>query len=173
MLTNACSMWIDWFSWFFRKDVSFHFGPKQKASFESLKGSMVEVGTLAYFDKSASTKAVADASPVGLRAVLMQKHDGAWVSICYASRNLTEWEQKFSQTEKEALALVGHARGTTHTFMVTNHKPFEVTYGPRSKPSARIERWVIRLQPYDFWVVYAPGQSMWLIPSHACLARTT
>ena len=32
-------------------------------------------------------------------------------------------------------------------------------YGPRSKPSARIERWVIRLQPYDFRVVYAPGQS--------------
>ena len=55
-----------------RKDVSFHFGPEQEASFESLKRSMVEAGTLAYFDKSASTKVVADASPVGLGAVLMQ-----------------------------------------------------------------------------------------------------
>ena len=43
--------------------------------------------------------------------------------------------------------------------LVTNHKPLEVIYGPRSKPCARIERWVIRLQTYDFRVVYAPGQS--------------
>jgi len=43
--------------------------------------------------------------------------------------------------------------------LVTDHKPLEVIYGPRSKPCARIERWVIRLQPYDFRVVYAPGQS--------------
>ena len=54
-----------------RKDVLFHFGPEQKASFESLKQSMAEAGTLAYFDKRASTKVVADASPVGLGAVLM------------------------------------------------------------------------------------------------------
>ena len=42
---------------------------------------------------------------------------------------------------------------------MTDHKPLEVIYGLRSKPSARIERWVIHLQPYDFWVMYAPGQS--------------
>ena len=35
----------------------------------------------------------------------------------------------------------------------------EAIYGPRSKLCARIERWVIRLQPYEFRVVYAPGQS--------------
>ena len=147
-----------------RKDVSFHFGPEQKASFELLKRSMVEAGTLAYFDKSASTKVVADASPVGLGAVLMQNQDGAWVPICYASRSLTECERKYSQTEKEALALVWaceryHAYIYGMKFdLVTDHKPLEVIYGPRSKPSARIERWVIRLQPYDFRVVYAPGQ---------------
>ena len=43
-----------------RKDVSFHFGPEKKASFESLKQSMAKAGTLAYFDKSASTKVVAE-----------------------------------------------------------------------------------------------------------------
>ena len=37
-----------------RKDVSFHFGPEQKAPFESLKQSMVEAGTLAYFDRRKS-----------------------------------------------------------------------------------------------------------------------
>ena len=148
-----------------RKDVPFHFGPEQKASFESLKQSMAEAGTLAYFNKNASTKVVADASPVGLGAVLMQNQNGAWVPICYASRSLTECERRYSQTEKEALALVWaceryHAYICGMRFdLVTDHKPLEVIYGPRSKPSARIERWVIRLQPYDFRVVYAPGQS--------------
>ena len=67
--------------------------------------------------------------------------------------------------EKEALALVWaceryHAYVYEMRFdLVTDHKPLEVIYGPRSKPCARIERWVIRLQPYDFRVVYAPGQS--------------
>ena len=148
-----------------RKDVPFHFGPEQKDSFESLKQSMAEAGTLAYFDKTASTKVVADASPVGLGAVLMQHQNGAWVPICYASRSLTECERRYSQTEKEALGLVWaceryHAYIYGMRFdLVTDHKPLEVIYGPRSKPSARIERWVIRLQPYDFRVVYAPGQS--------------
>ena len=85
--------------------------------------------------------------------------------ICYASRSLTECERRYSQTEKEALALVWACK-RYHAYiygmrfdLVTDHKPLEVIYGPCSKPSARIERWVIRLQPYDFRVVYAPGQS--------------
>ena len=43
--------------------------------------------------------------------------------------------------------------------LVTDHKPLEVIYGPHSKPCARIERQVICQQPYDFRVMYAPGQS--------------
>ena len=40
----------------------------------------------------------------------------------------------------------------------TDHKPLEVIYGPRSRPCARIERWVFRLQPNDFSVIYRPGR---------------
>ena len=49
--------------------------------------------------------------------------------------------------------LFGH-----HFTLVTDHKPLEIIYGTtRSKPSARIERWVLRLQPYHFNVIYKPG----------------
>ena len=41
--------------------------------------------------------------------------------------------------------------------LITDHKPLEAIYSTRSKPCARMERWVLRLQPYDFRVVYAPG----------------
>ena len=41
----------------------------------------------------------------------------------------------------------------------TDHKPLERIYSRTSKPCARIERWVLRLQGYDFKVVYRPGKT--------------
>ena len=50
-------------------------------------------------------RGVADASPVGLGAVLTQPpKDGARITS-YASRSLTETERRYSKTEKEALSL--------------------------------------------------------------------
>ena len=34
----------------------------------------------------------------------------------------------------------------------------ETIYSSRSKPCARIERWILRLQPYKFQVKYLPGE---------------
>ena len=125
---------------------------------------MAEACTLAYFDKNAPTKIITDASPVGLGAVLVQEQDSAWTPVCYASRSLTRCEQRYSQTEKEALGVVWacerfHVYVYGMKFVVeTDHKPLEVIYGPRSRPCARIERWVFRLQPNDFSVIYRPGR---------------
>ena len=89
-----------------RKETPFEFGPEHKKSLECLKQKMAEACTLAYFDKNAQTKIITDASPVGLGAVLVQEQDSAWTPVCYASRSLTEWEQRYSQTDKEALCVV-------------------------------------------------------------------
>jgi len=89
------------------KGVSFNFGLEQKASFQLLKESMAEADTLAYFDKSASTKVIADATPVGLGAELMQNQNGAWVPICYASSSLTECERaELMQNQNGAWVLI-------------------------------------------------------------------
>ena len=40
-----------------------------------------------------------------------------------------------------------------------DHKPLENIFSPKSKPPARIERWVLRLQAYDMKVVYRPGKT--------------
>ena len=146
-----------------RKEKPFEFGPEQK-SFECLKQKMAEACTLAYFDKNALTKIITDASTVGLGAVLVQEQDSAWTPVCYASRSLTRCEQRYSQTEKEALGVVWacerfHVYVYGMKFIVEiHHKPLEVIYGPRSRPCARIERWVLILQPYDFSEIHRPGR---------------
>ncbi len=96
--------------------------------------------------------------------MLIQEQNGENVPICYVSHSLTECEQRYSQTEWEALSLVW-ACERLHPYiygqkfdLITDHKPLEMSYGLQSKPCARIKRWVLRLQPYDFHVVYIPGE---------------
>ena len=81
----------------------------------------------------------------------------------YASRSLSDTECRYSQTEKEALAIVwsckrfrGYLYGADFE-LVTDHKPLECIFSPKSKICARIERWLLRMQPYRFTVKYIPG----------------
>ena len=146
-----------------KKDVPFKWKKAQQQAFDKLKKDLANTQTLAYFDQTAPTQVIADAGPVGLGAVLVQKQQGQHRVISYASRSLTDVERRYSQTEKEALALVW-ACERFHLYlygikfeMVTDHKPLEVIYSPRSKPSARIERWMLRLEPYTYKAKHIPG----------------
>lgn len=71
-----------------------------------MKILLANAEVLAYFDKEAKTKVIADASPVGLGAVLIQEQNGENGVISYASKSLTSVERRYSQTEKETLGLV-------------------------------------------------------------------
>lgn len=142
-----------------KKGQPFVWGSEQEESFERLRGCLSDTETLGYFDKDAKTQVVTDASPVGLGAVLVQNRK----VIAYASRALSDVERRYSQTEREALGLVW-ACERFHAYLygidfelLTDHKPLECIYSPRSKPSARIERWVLRMQPYTYTVRYIPG----------------
>ena len=148
-----------------RKNEPFIWGEAQERSFQKLKQLVAQATTLAYFRGDCNTRIIADAGPQGLAAVLTQLQDGEWRAISYASRNLTEVERRYSQTEKEALALVWACeRFNIYVYgrkfeLETDHKPLECIFGRLSKPSARIERWVRRLQGYDYRVVYRPGKA--------------
>lgn len=61
---------------------------------------------MSYFDPQKETEFIANASPVGLGATLYQKHRGERRSVAYASRALSNVERCYSQTEREALAIV-------------------------------------------------------------------
>jgi hypothetical protein len=148
-----------------RKNVVFAWGNDQQIAFDELKRRITCAETLAYFSVDCKTRIVADASPYGLGAILTQLQNGQWRVIAYASRSLTDVERRYSQTEKEALALVWSCeRFNLYIFgreveLETDHKPLECIFSRTSKPSARIERWVLRLQAYNLKVVYRPGKS--------------
>ena len=84
--------------------------------------------------------------------------------IAYASRTLSSTEQNYSQLEREALAFVWSCEhfhlylyGAKFT-VFTNQQPLVYVFSnPASKPSARLERWSLRLQSYDITICYQPG----------------
>ena len=122
--------------------------------------------TMAYFDPCKETELTTDASPVGLSAILSQRTPGQndRQVVAYASRSLSDVERRYSQTEKEALAIVW-AIERLHLYLYgkqftlyTDCKPVQMIFSnARSKPPARIERWNLRLQGYNFRIVYTKG----------------
>ena len=72
-----------------------------------LKEILLASEALSYFNANAYTEVTTDASPVGVGAVLMQRQsDGTLHPISYASRSLSEVEQRYSQLERECLAVI-------------------------------------------------------------------
>lgn len=71
-----------------------------------MKEVLSKIETLGYYDISDKTQVIADASPVGLGAVLIQTGNRGPRIIAYGNRTLNQSERKYSQTEEEALALV-------------------------------------------------------------------
>ena len=127
---------------------------------KNIKEALSKAGSLAYFDPNKHIEIHTNASPVGISAVLLQ--NGRIVQ--FASRALSAVEQRYSQTEHEALA-ISWAREHFHIYIFgapftvfTDHKPLTSIFNnTRSQLSARIERWVLRTQPYDITVIYRPS----------------
>lgn len=150
-----------------RKDVIFEWRGEQDEAFEKIKSMVSEIKNLHYFDNNLPTRLIADASPVALGAVLLQfsDMDRSVHLISYASKSLSSTEKRYCQTEKEALALVWAVeRFAVYLIgrefeLETDHKPLEAIFAPTSKPCARIERWVLRLQSFRFVVKYRKGSS--------------
>ena len=120
---------------------------------------------MAYFDPNKETELVTDASPSGLSAILMQNTPGEDRRVvAYSSRALTDVERRYSQTEREALAIVWAVERLhlylygSHFKLITDCKPVQLIFSnPKSKPPPRIEHWNLRLQGYDFEIVHTEG----------------
>lgn len=75
--------------------------------FEILKEKICNITRTSYFNIRDDTLLFADASPLSLGAVLLQKgKDNAVRVIAFASRRLSPTESRYAQTEGEAIGLV-------------------------------------------------------------------
>ena len=147
-----------------RKNTRFTWTYKHQTAYDKLKHALLNSPVMSHFDTFKETYILVDASPVGLSAILTQKDPPQDAHNTIASRALSPVEKRYSQTEKEALTIVWgiehfhlYVFGAPFT-LITDHKPLQLIYdNPRSRPPARIERLFLRLQQYEFQVIYQKG----------------
>ena len=148
------------------KDTKWSWSNTCQTAFDKLRNSLTSESCLSYFDPKKETTVYTDASPVGVSAVIVQntptKQDHKLIS--YTSRSLTPTEQRYSQIERECLAIVYACEHNKlylygHNFKIfCDHKPIvNLLNKPNSVVPLRIERMTLRLQGYDFDLHHVKG----------------
>eukprot|EP00117_Sycon_ciliatum_P027910 scpid26178/ scgid22563/ Retrovirus-related Pol polyprotein from transposon opus; Protease; Reverse transcriptase; Endonuclease len=125
---------------------------------------------LSFFDVTPTreTAISVDASPCGLGAILWQKDNhGRFQPVSCASRALKDPETRYSQLEREMLAVVfGLVKFRQfvlgrQVIVFTDHKPLvAIVKKEFDQVPARVQRWLLAILPYDFQLTYTPGTSM-------------
>ena len=88
--------------------ADFVWNGEQESTFSKVKTFISKASVLSYLHLTFETKIVAVTSKPGLGAVLLQKNpeNSAFPSVAFASNSLLDVEIRYSQTEREALAVV-------------------------------------------------------------------
>lgn len=151
-----------------RKGTVWRWGTEQEQAFTKAKDCLQSEQLLVHFDDKKPLCLACDASPYGVGAVLAHQYpDGSERPIGFMSRSLTPAERGYSQLEKEALSIMfglkkfhqylyGH-----HFTILTDHKPLLGLLGENKgipvMAAARIQRWALTLEAYDYTLAYKEG----------------
>ena len=157
-------------------------GPSQSEAFSLVKEELSKPTTFALYDPEAPTKVSADASSYGLGAVLMQETESRCRPVAYASRSMSDTEQRYAQIEKEALAITwacetfsDYILGKSIT-IETDHKPLVPLLGTKQldKLLPRILRFRLRMDRFTYTILHVPGRDLHTADtlSHAPLPTT-
>ena len=131
----------------------------QKA-FERVKNELSSLNYLRFFDPEKKITIRTDASGIGLGAVLMQNEE----PVLFISRKLKDPETRYSQIEREFLAIV-FAMHRFKTFVLgtkvtvqTDNKPL-ITFFKKAidKLPLRIQKWMLNLQPFSMQIEHIPA----------------
>jgi hypothetical protein len=148
------------------KGASWEWSKCHQDAFDRIKAALSSDRVLAFYDPSRETRLLVDASPTGVASILTQRKHGKTYVIAYGSRSLSPTEQRYSQHEREALAILYGCQkfqlyllGSKFT-VITDHKPLiPIFSNPKVQPSARVERWMLRLQAFSFDLQYESGRT--------------
>ena len=143
------------------KDTIWSMQDPQIEAIAKLKKLITTSPVLKFYDPNLPTQVSCDASKTGLGAVLEQKHDDdAWYPVAYGSRSLNSSDQNYCQLERETLSII-FAAHKFHEYLngskfdvYNDHLPLKsISNKPLAKAPARIQRFLFRLQQYDFSII--------------------
>ena len=152
-----------------QKNAKWIWGSEEQKAFQTAKESLTSDSVLVHFDPKRTVILACDASSYGIGAVLSHRmDDGTDQSIPFASHTLAAAEKKYSQIEKEGLAIIfGVKRFHQYLFgrqftILSDHKPLKYLFSEsQATPTlalARIQRWSLTLGAYDYIMEYKPGK---------------
>jgi transposase InsO family protein len=157
------------------KDSEFQWHHEHQDAFEKIKNIVKNASTLVYFNPKKPTVIQVDASSYALGAALVQNDK----VIAYASKSLTETEQRYANIEREMLACVfGAERFHTYVYgehftIQSDHRPLEmIAKKSLTAAPARLQRMLLRLQRYSYTIQYRPGREMTLADSLSRIPTT-
>jgi hypothetical protein len=145
------------------KDTIFKWTLNHDKEFEDIKKELISNPVMAYPNFREKFILATDASHKGLGAVLSQKYPDGERVVAYASRSLTKGEKGYGITQLEALAVVWAVNQfkvylQDHKFtLITDHRAL-VKFKELKDTNPLLERWSIKLSPYDYDVEYRPGK---------------
>ena len=153
-----------------RKHAQFRWTPECQTAFNQVCTALSKEPVMAYYEPSRKTKLIVDGSKkTGLSSILTQldPETNQYKTVRYDSRPTTPQEQRYSQIEIESAA-VEFATTKNHIYLyglpefiiATDHKPLLPLYNTYKKDlPARILKHKIKLQGYNFHLIYEPGAS--------------
>lgn len=148
-----------------KKDVPFEWTPSCQKAFLQVKKMLTTTPVLAHFDPSKPIGISCDASPTGLGVILFHRDENGFErQIASSSKLLSETERKYSQIEKEGLAIIHGVKKYykylcgRHFTLVTDHKPLLSIFGPKTNLppliATRLHHWCLFLSQFTYDVVY-------------------
>ncbi|KFD46168.1 hypothetical protein M513_12942, partial [Trichuris suis] len=148
-----------------KKDAAWKWSRREQTVFDKIKAVLNSPLLLTHYHPDWPIVLAADASNVGIGAVLYHRlQDGSVKVVAHASKVLNSAQRNYAQIEKEALALVyGVKRFHKYLWgrqfvLVTDHKPlvtiFGSTKGVPQTAASRLMRWAVTLMNYSFTIEY-------------------
>uniref|UniRef100_A0A8C8DE10 Gypsy retrotransposon integrase-like protein 1 n=1 Tax=Oryzias sinensis TaxID=183150 RepID=A0A8C8DE10_9TELE len=150
------------------KESEFKWTVRHEREWQQLKNMLTTAPVLSFYDHTKKIKLSTDASKDGICAVLLQAEGEHWKPVAYASRAMTKAECRYAQIEKECLGLAyglerfhNYVYGLPSFTAETDHRPLvSIIKKNLNEMSPRIQRLMMKMQRYDFDLIYTPGKHL-------------
>ena len=147
-----------------KSNVKFVWTESCQVAFEALKAKLMSMPILVSYQPDLPLVLVTDASDECVGAVLHQvQPDKSVRPLGYYSKKMSQCEQRYSVTDKEALAIVLACRHFHHYLwgtdfeIQTDHQPLTNIFRRKTK-SPRVTRWMLEMREYNFRIKYVKGK---------------